>query len=155
MSPEIMGPEPYPNPVACLLDHCPGCFVRYGEDPLVRLNSIFPDVFFEPVSHLLRDEYILPLFAAFGVPKGQFPVVDIHCSQFQDLAHPHAASGHQFQHETIPQFGRCKDDFVNDIFFDDLPGDDGSYPEHLPHHWVVAGIAEIGIDIRSDEVEEG
>lgn len=110
-----------------------------------RLNSIVPDLFFEPVSHFLRDEYLLPLFAAFRVPKGRFPIMDIHRSQFQDLAHSHTASGHQFEHETIPQLGRCKDDFIDDVFFDDFPGDDGSGPEHLPEHRAVAGAAKIGI----------
>jgi len=70
MSPEIMGPEPNPDPVACLLDHCPDGFVRYGEDPLIRMSSIFPDVFLEPVSHFLWDKYVLPFFASFRVPKG-------------------------------------------------------------------------------------
>ena len=155
MSPEIMGPEPNPDFVPRLLDHCPGCFVRYGENPLVHLNSIFPDIFFEPVSHLLRDENMLPFFAAFGVSKGQFPVMDVNRPQLQDLTHSHAATGHEFQHETVSEFLGCEDDFIDHVLLDDLPGNHGPRSEHLPHHWVVAGIVEIGIDIRSDEVEEG
>jgi hypothetical protein len=34
------------------------------------LNPLILDVFLESVSHLLWDEYVLSLFAAFGVPKG-------------------------------------------------------------------------------------
>jgi len=48
-----------------------------------------------------------------------------------------------------------EDDFVDHVFFDDLPGNDGSGSEHLFEHRVVAGVAEIGIDIDSDEVEKG
>ena len=95
------------------------------------------------------------LFAAFGVPEGQFPVVDIPGPQLQDLAYSHTASGHQFQHETVSRFDRCEDDFINDIFFDDLPRNDWPCPEHLPEHRAVAGTAKICIDIGSDEVEEG
>jgi hypothetical protein len=155
MSPEIMWPKPNPNPVACLLDHCPGSFIGYGEDPLMGLNPFVPDVFLESVSHLLRDKYVLSFFPAFGVPECQFSVVHVHRSYFQNLAHSHTASGHQLQHETVPQFRRCEDDFVDHIFSDDLPGDDGPGPEHLSQHRAVAGATKICIDIGSDKIEEG
>jgi len=34
------------------------------------LNLFVPDIFLEPVRHFLWDEYVLPLFAAFGVLEG-------------------------------------------------------------------------------------
>jgi len=155
MSPEIMRPQPNPNFLPCLLDHCPGSFIGYGEDPLMGLNPFVPDVFLESIRHLLWDKYVLPLLAAFGVPQRQFPVMDVHRFQFQDLTHSHPATGHEFQHEAVPQFLGCEDYFINDVFFDDLPGDDGPGPEHLPEHGAVAGAAKIIIDIGFDEVEEG
>jgi len=155
MPPEIMGSEPNPHLIPCLLDHCPGSFVTYGKDLMIGLDFLVPDIFLESVSYLLRDEYVLPLFPTLGVPERQFPAIDISGPQLQDLAYSHSASGHQFQHETVSGFDCCEDDFVDHVFFDDFPGNDGSCPEHLPHHRVVAGIAEIGIDIGSDEVEKG
>jgi hypothetical protein len=119
------------------------------------LNPLVPDVFLESVCHLLWDENMFPIFTAFRVPQRQFPVVDVHRSQFQDLAHPHAATGHQFKHKAVPQFFGCKDDFVDDVFFDDFPRNHGPGPEHLPEHWAIAGAPKIRVDIASDEVEEG
>jgi hypothetical protein len=81
--------------------------------------------------------------------------MDIPGSQFQDFAHSHCASGHQFQNEAVSELDCCEDNFVDHVFFDDFPGDNGSGPEHLSEHRAVAGTAEIGIDIGSDEVEEG
>ena len=119
------------------------------------LNPLVLDVFLESVSHLLWDEYMLPVFAAFGVPECQFSLVDVHGSQLQDLAHSHSSPGHQFKDETVPQFLGCKDDFVDNIFSDDFPGNHGSRTEHLSQHRAVAGAAKVSIDIGSVEVEEG
>lgn len=119
------------------------------------LNPFVPDIFLESVCHFQWDEYVLSLFSAFGVLERQLPVVDVHGSEFQDLAHSHATAGHQFQHEAVPQFRRCKDDFVDHVLFDDLPGNDRSGPEHLSEHRAVAGATKIWVDIESDEVEEG
>jgi len=66
MSPEIMRPQPNPNFVPCLLDHSLGSFVGYGEDPVMGLNPVAPDVLFEPIRDLLWDEDMLPIFTAFG-----------------------------------------------------------------------------------------
>jgi len=98
---------------------------------------------------------MLPFFAAFRVSEGQLPVVDVHRPQLQDLADSHAATGHQFQHEAVPQFLGCEDDFVDHILSDDLPGNHGPRPEHLPEHRAVTGAPKIVVDIGSDEVEEG
>jgi len=119
------------------------------------LNPVVPDVFLKPICHFLWDENILPFFAAFGVPQRQFPVMDVHRPQLQNLTHSHPATGHQFQHETVSQSLGCEDDFIDDVFLDDLPGNHGPGPEHLPEHRAVAGAAKIGVDIDSDEVEEG
>ena len=131
MPPQIMGPEPNPNLVASLLDHCPGSLVTYGKDFLIGLNPLVPDIFLEPISHFLGNEYVFPLFAAFGVPERQFPVMDIYGHEFQNLAHSHPASGHQLQNDAISWFDCCENDFVDHVFFDDLPGNDGSCSEHL------------------------
>ena len=98
---------------------------------------------------------MFPFLAAFGVPERQFSVMDVHRSEFQDLTHSHSATGHQFQHEAVPQFRRGEDDFVDHVLFDDLPGDDRSGPEHLSEHRAVAGAAKVYIDIGSDKIEEG
>jgi len=119
------------------------------------LNPLVPDVFLESVSHFLWDENMLPIFAALGVPQREFPVVEVHRSQFQNLNHSHAATGHQFQYETVPQFLGRKDDFVDDVFLDDVPGNHWPGPKHLSQHWAIAGTAKIRVDIVSDEVEEG
>ena len=119
------------------------------------LNPLVLDVFLESVSHLLWDEYMLPVFAAFGVPECQFSLVDVHGSQFQNLTHSHAIPGHQFQDEAVSQFRRCEDDFVDNIFSDDFPRNDWPRPEHLSQHRAVAGAAKVSIYIGPDEVEEG
>jgi len=113
MSPQVMWPEPNPNLVACLFDHCPCRLITYWKDPLIGLNPIVPDVFLDSVGHFLWDEYMLPLFAAFGVSERQFPLIDVHGSQFQDLSHSHSTPGHQFQDEPVSGFDRCEDDFID------------------------------------------
>ena len=150
-----MWPEPNTNFVSCLFDHCSGGLVTYGKDLVIELNLLVPDIFLESVGHFLWNEYVLTFLAAFGVLEGQFPAVDISGPQLQDLAHSHSTSGHQFQDQTVSLFDCREDDFVDHVFFDDLPGNDGSGSEHLFEHRVVAGVAEIGIDIDSDEVEKG
>jgi hypothetical protein len=155
MPSEVMGPETNPDPLACLLDHGPGSFVTDGKDPLIRLNPVVPDVFLESVSHFLWDEDMLPFLAAFRVSEGQFPVVDVHRPQLQDLADSHAATGHEFQHETVSQFRRRKNDLIDDVFLDNFPGNHGPRPEHLPEHRAVARAAKIRIDVRSYKIEEG
>jgi len=81
--------------------------------------------------------------------------MDIPWPQFQDFTHSHCASGHQFQNEAVSELDCCEDNFVDHVLFDDLPGNNGSGPEHLSKHRVVARIAKICIDIGSDKVEEG
>jgi len=122
---------------------------------MLWLNPVVPDVFLASVGHFLWDENMLPIFSALGSPQRQFPVMDVHRFQLQDLTHSHSATGHKFQHETVPQFLGCEDDFINDVFLDDLQGNHGSGPKHLPEHRRVAGTAKIIIDIGSDEVEKG
>ena len=99
MPSEIMGPEPNPDPLACLLDHGPDSFVT-------------------------------------------------------DLTHSHAATGHQFQHETVSQFRRRKNDLIDDVFLDNFPGNHGPQPKHLPEHRAVARAPEIRVDVGSDKIEE-
>ncbi len=120
----------------------------------MRLNSLVPDILFESVGHFLWDEYVLPLFLAFGVSERQLSVLDVSGSQLQDFTDSHSASGHQFQDEAVSWFVCLEDDFVDNFLFDDFPGGNGFCLEHLSQDWGVAGVMEILIDIGFDEVEE-
>jgi len=90
----------------------------------------------------------------YWVSEGQFSVLDVSGSQFQNFSDSHSSPGHEFQHEAVSWLVCLEDDFVDNIFFDDVPGGNGFCLEHLSQDWVVAGVLEILIDIGSDEVEE-
>jgi len=43
-----------------------GCRIGYGENPLVRVDSLFPNIIVETVRQFLGDKYNLGLASAFG-----------------------------------------------------------------------------------------
>ena len=73
----------------------------YWENPLIGLNSFFPDVVFEPVGEFLwdEDEFLLP--ATLRVSEGQSSLSDIRGGKLQHFADPHPASCHQLQYQPI------------------------------------------------------
>jgi len=74
---------------------------------------------------------VLPLFAAFWVSEGQFSVFNVSGSQFQNFSDSHSYPGHEFQHEAVSWFVCLEDDFVDNIYFDDVPEGKVLCFEHL------------------------
>ena len=73
----------------------------------------------------------------------------------QDFAHPHATSGHEFQHQTVSYFGGAEDDLIDGLFVMDLPTRQFTRTREFLQHGCIAGIRELSIQVITDEVEEG
>jgi hypothetical protein len=58
------------------------------------------------------------LSATFGLPEYQLSVMEIIGCELQHLTNSHAASGHQFQNQSIRDLGKAEDDLVYGVFFD-------------------------------------
>jgi hypothetical protein len=131
MPPQIVGPQPNSNLLACLFDHCSRGFVTNGENSLIGLDVIVPDVRLESVSPFLRDEYMLPPFSAFWASERQLPVVYIGGSKFQNFSDSHPAPGHEFRYKAVSWLFCSEDDLINKVFFDDFPGGNRFCLEHF------------------------
>ena len=98
------------------------------------------------------NSYSLPLF---WLTKNQFSVLQISQSQLQHFTDPHAASGHQFEDQSVADLGGAKDDFVDGFLLDDFPSQRHPLPVQLPDHGSIAWITKFGIDIVAHEIEKG
>ena len=81
--------------------------------------------------------------------------MDIRRCQVQDFADSHAASGHQFQHQSIPGVCGTKDNFINRLLIHDVPLDRLGALEDLSDDGRVAWIGKSrqgGVDA---EIVEG
>ena len=94
-------------------------------------------------------------FATFGVSDYEFLVLHIPASKLENLAYPHATSGHEFQYEAVSYFGGPEDDLVDGLLFLDLPMHQLPRPKEFLQHRGVTGILELSVQIIADEVEEG
>jgi hypothetical protein len=141
--------------IACFHNDCSGSLVGQRKDLFIRSDSFLLDIFFEPISDLLRDENHLELLATFGVPDDQFSAINIPWREIEHLADSHPTTGHKFQHETVSGFHRPENDFVNNLLFKNAPMNDLGRFEHLPEHRGATGILKFWIDGVSDEIEEG
>ncbi|MFZ5453895.1 MAG: lactonase family protein [Thermodesulfobacteriota bacterium] len=70
-------------------------------------------------------------------------------------SHPHAAPGHELQHQTVPNLSGAEDDLVDGLFLMDLPTPQFIRPKEFLQHGGVPWIRELGIQVIGDEVEEG
>ena len=61
--------------------------------------------------------------AAFGISDENLPVFNVIGSEFQDLTHSHATTGHEFEHKPVPGILCFENHFIYDIFFQDFPMD--------------------------------
>jgi len=155
MSSQVMRPEMDPHHGAGLSDHDPGGSIGDGEYPLVSRNASGLEIIFQSVGQLLGDEDYLHVFPAFGIPDSKLLIIHIHGGELQDLAHPHATPGHEFQHETVSHLGCSEDDLVDHFFFMDLPRSQLSRSEKLLQHRGITGILELTIQVVADKVKEG
>ena len=97
MSSEIMGFQVDPNDLSCFVrDLLPGR-IGYWEYSLIMCNRLSAYELLEAVCNLLRNEHNFPFLAAFGGSESELSVLDVIGCQFQDLADPHPAPGHQLQ----------------------------------------------------------
>ena len=145
MPPQVVGPKMDPHQGAGFFDHNPSSGIGDGEYPLIPWGASGFDIIFQPVGQLLGDEYYLSAFSAFGVPDGQLLVIHIQGGKLQDLAHPHATSGHKLQHEAVSHLWGPEDDLVNNILFMNLPLSQLSWSEKLLQHGVITKILELSI----------
>jgi len=138
-----------------LFDHDPGGGISDGENSLVSFSPSGPEVILHTVSQLFGYKNYLCAFSAFGVPDSQLLIIHIQGGKLQDLPHPHATSGHEFQHEAVAHFGGSENDLVNDFLFMDLPLGQLSRSKELFQHGGFTGILELSVQIIADKVKEG
>ena len=119
---------------AGLSGHDPGGGIGDGENPLIAVYGPALEVILQPVGQLFRDENQLRYLAAFGISDGELLILHIHGSKLQNLAHPHAAPGHEFQHQTVSYFGGAEDDLVDGFFLMDLPARQFPWPKEFLEH---------------------
>ena len=74
--------------------------------------------------------------------------------QFQHFTNPHAASGYQFENQSIANFCRAENYLVSGFLFNDFPFQTRSFPIKHTDHGAFAGVSEFGADIVADEIEE-
>ena len=134
--------------------HDPGSFIGNREYPIIVRIAHFQGVFTQSICHFLWDKNKLIFLAAFRFTQDQFSILQIAQFQFQHFTNPHAASGHQFEDQSIANLGCAEDDFVDGFFFDDFPPQRHPFPIQLANHGSVAGVPEFGIDIVADEIEK-
>jgi len=65
----------YSNLVTCLSDNGPGSLVTDRKYPLVQIDIICPNIFFESIGHFLGNKNDVMFFAAFEVMNNQFAVL--------------------------------------------------------------------------------
>ena len=94
----------------------------------------------------------LPLLGSLRV---SFPPLTSSGVSFRTSPDPHAAPGHELQHEPASQFGSLEDDLVHCVLLDGVPTEGWPVPKELLHHGGVAGISDALVDIVPDEVEKG
>ena len=155
MSPEIMGPQMDSYYLACLSHNSSGCRIGYRENLVIRPNPSGIDVSLETVGNFLWNKDNFPFLSAFRSSERELSVLDVIGCQFQDLADPHPAPGHQLKNEPIPGFNGTENDFIHHFLFENGPADGSRWSIQLFQHRGIAWASEIGVKILGDEVEKG
>ena len=155
MSAQIMWPQVDPYQFPCLFHNQSCSSIGYGEDSLPSFYSFLTNVVPESDRKLWRNEHDLFSPSAFGIPDNQSPAINIIGSEVEDFTDSHTASSHEFQKQPITCFCGSKDNFINGLFFDDIPVHCPGWPEKFLQHRCIAGILKIRIEGFAHEVEEG
>ena len=140
--------------IAGLFDNNPGGGIGYRKNLILRFDPIVLDLFLEPVRDFLRQKGNLRLFSAFWIPNDSLPVFDIFGCEFENLAHPHTRTGHEFENEMIPGIGRPEDDLIDYVFFNNFKLGWLPCPEKLSEGGIIARILEIGLNRNLDIIEK-
>jgi hypothetical protein len=141
--------------IPSLFHNRPCSRIGQRENPDIRLDSFFPDIPSEPVGNLLGQENGFGLSAAFRISGDSLTVFDIQGGEFQDLSYPHAASGHQLQHQPVPLVSGFENDLVYHVFFQALELCGLACPEPFPERWIVTWILDFWIKGGFHEIEKG
>jgi hypothetical protein len=56
MPSQVMGPQMDTDQIACFHHYCPGSLVGQGKDSFIGSDSLLFDIFFKPISDLLRNK---------------------------------------------------------------------------------------------------
>ena len=154
MPPQVMGPELDPGNFSCLFDDHPCCGIRDRKDPIVGLNCLVLHIRPKSVYHLSRDEYHLRILSALWALDGELLIVHVIGGQFQDFSDSHAASGHEFQDQSVSELRRSENDLIHGLLFDNIPQDGLAGPVDLPEHRGITRVLNGSIEVGPDEVEE-
>ena len=71
------------------------------------------------------------------------------------LTDSHPTPGHQFQHQPVANIVCPENDFIDGVFFNNVPMDTGFRPEQFTQHRGITWIFEIAIEVISHEIEKG
>jgi len=155
MTSQVMGPQIHTHHLARLFDHHPSSIVGDRENALLGPNSFILDIFLKSDCDFLGNVYDFRIPPTFGVRQCDLAVLDIDRFDFKHLTDPHSALGHQLHHDPVAKIGRFKNNFINQVFFDDLPLLWTSFPEYLFQDRRVTGIFDLKIDGVAYVIEEG
>ena len=155
VAPQVVGPQMDTDLFAGFPDHLTGGCVLDLKNPVMGGETPISDIAFQPVRYLLRNEDHLRAFSTFRFDKTQFPVVGVLHFQFQHFTDAHAAPGHEFQHDSVPDIVGAKNDLIDHVFFQDSPVPAFGGAKRFPEQRRVAGISQIALDVVSDEIEKG
>ena len=151
---QVMRSQFDPDQLPRLIDHRSGCLIANWEYSLLRPYPVLLHILLQPVGHFLGDENEFPSITALRFSEGQLPVIYIFRGEFENFPDPHAAPGHELQHEPVPQFGCFEDDLIHRVLLDGVPANRWPVPEELFHHEGIAGIPDVLVEVVPDEVEK-
>ena len=112
-----MGFQMNSDQFAGFLDNNSRGSIGYRENPILGFDANVTDIFMEAICDCLGKEGDLRLFSALWIPNDSLPIFDILGCEFENLADPHARTGHEFENETIPGIGRSENDLIDYVFF--------------------------------------
>ena len=105
-------------------------------------------------SDFLRKEHQLSLLATLRISEHQLSFINIPGLELEDFTYSHTTTGHELKDQAVPEFLGSKDDFINGLFFNNIPVAKRFCLEELSHHGSIAWILKRMIDVGFDEIEE-
>ena len=155
MSPEIVRPQFDAGKFSCFLHHDPGGSVRDRKNLVFWLQPLALHACPQTLYHLSRDEDHLRILSALWILDDELLIVHVIGGQFQDFPDSHAASGHEFQDQSVSELRRSENDLIHGLLFDNVPEDGLAGPVDLPVHRGIARVLNAGIQVGLDEIEKG
>ena len=139
----------------CFQNNHPGRFIANWKYPITWADIFGFDVIFKPIRYLLRNEDHFVFATAFWFPQQYFSFVDVIGHDAQDLADPHRAPRHQFQHYAVSDIAGSEYNFIHRFLIQDVELRFDLYAKQLAQHGRITWVVEIRIYIVFGKIEKG